>query len=220
MPQWIILLGIGGPLAYWLWRKYGNTPPQQFGIDPATGQVVAFDASTPTIYSAMMSFVMNLVPSQGALDFIRQTEALSLVPYHGAADAPGVYTIGYGHKIVAGDPYWPQGSMTAITQDQAESQFESDVGVAADAVRRNVSVVLDQGQFDALTSFFFNLGEYKVMHSGPGGGPSTLMQKLNAGDYAGAAAEFARWVYANGQIQGGLVTRRLAEAATFAGGTA
>ncbi len=160
---------------------------------------------------------MNLQPSQGALDFLRNTESLSLVPYHGQDDAPGVYTIGYGHKIVSGDPYWPHGPQTSVTQAEAESLFESDVAQAANEVRRNVSVALTQGQFDALTSFFFNLGEYKIMHSGPGGGPATLIQKLNAGDYAGAGAEFQRWVYSNGSISEGLVTRRLAETATFNG---
>lgn len=211
MPQWILLLGLPTLLAWALYKRYGQTPPSQLNIDPSTGQVLPFDASTPTMLQQFMSFVTNIEPSQGALDFIRQTESLSLTPYHGAADAPGVYTIGYGHKITPNDPYWPYGSIQAISQDEAEALFEADVGAAAQAVRNMVTVVLSQGQFDALTSFVFNLGPAKVASS-------TLIQKLNAGDYAGAAAEFTRWVYANGQIVAGLVTRRIAEQTTFATG--
>jgi lysozyme len=205
------MLGLPTLLAWALYKRYGQTPPAQLNIDPSTGAVLPFDAATPTILQQFMTYVWNIEPSQGALDFIRQTESLSLTPYHGAADAPGVYTIGYGHKILPSDPYWPYGSIQAISQDEAEALFEADVGIAASAVRNMVQVALSQGQFDALVSFVFNLGGAKVASS-------TLIQKLNSGDYAGAAAEFTRWVYANGQIAAGLVTRRVAEQTTFATG--
>lgn len=210
MPQWILMLGIAGPLAYVLWKKYGQVAPASLGLDPTTGQIIPFDAGTPSIFTQLMDYATGIQVSQGALDFIRQTESLSLTPYHGAADAPGVYTIGYGHKIVPGDPYWPMGQTQAISGAEAEQLFEADVGVAADGVRSMVNVPLTQGQFDALVSFAFNTGLGNLRSS-------TLLAKLNAGDYQGAAAEFSRWVYANGQIVAGLVTRRLAEAATFTG---
>src|SRR5258708_3342556 len=216
MPAWIIRLGLPLVLAYALWKRYGQKVPGLLSLDPNTGQALSFDSSQPNIFTQAYDYVMNLYPSQAALDFIRQTEALSLTPYHGAADAPGVYTIGYGHRIQAGEPYWPSGSIESISNDEAEQLFEADVNNAADAVRRNVTVPLSQGQFDSLTSFFFNLGEHKIMTVN-NGQPATLIQKLNAGDYGGAAAEFQKWVYSNGQIQGGLVTRRVAEAATFSG---
>lgn len=210
MPQWIILLGLATPLAYALWKKYGQQAPAQLNLDPTTGQIIPFDAGSPSVFQTLMDYAVNQQVSQGALDFIRQTESLSLTPYHGGADAPGVYTIGYGHKIVSGDPYWPMGSVAAIDGQEAEQLFEADVNVAADGVRRLVVVPLTQGQFDALVSFTFNTGTGNL--SG-----STLLQKLNAGDYAGASQEFSRWVYSAGRVQAGLVTRRLAEAATFTG---
>ncbi len=55
-----------------------------------------------------------------------------------------------------------------------------------------------------MTSFTYNVGTgaYKS---------STLLLKHNAGDYAGAAAEFDKWIYANGQVLQGLVNRRAEE---------
>jgi lysozyme len=46
---------------------------------------------------------------------------------------------------------------------------------------------------------------------------STLVQKLNAGNKRGAAAEFARWINAGGHPVAGLIKRRAAEAAMFRG---
>lgn len=208
MPPWIIALGLPAFLAYVLFKRYGNTPPAQLAIDPSTGQALPFTSDAPGIVQQVWDYVMPLQVSQGAIDFIKQTESLSLVPYQGKADAPGVYTIGYGHKIVAGDPYWPVGEIQAISADEADQLFLFDVNNAADQVRGLVQVPLGQGQFDALVSFLFNLG-YGNLAS------STLLKKLNAGDYVGASQEFPRWVYSNGKIQPGLVTRRVAEAATF-----
>jgi hypothetical protein len=75
-------------------------------------------------------------------------------------------------------------------------------------VNRLVTVPLTQNQFDALVSFTYNLGEGALAESG-------LLRKLNAGDYAGAAPEFAKWVRAGGVILPGLVRRRAAEADLF-----
>jgi lysozyme len=44
---------------------------------------------------------------------------------------------------------------------------------------------------------------------------STLLRKLNAGDYAGAADEFLRWNKAGGKVLNGLTRRREAERALF-----
>ncbi|MDP2640772.1 MAG: glycoside hydrolase family protein, partial [Betaproteobacteria bacterium] len=44
---------------------------------------------------------------------------------------------------------------------------------------------------------------------------STLLKKLNAGDYSGAAAEFPKWNKAGGKVLKGLVARRAAEAELF-----
>ncbi|MEM7761080.1 MAG: lysozyme, partial [Cyanobacteria bacterium P01_A01_bin.40] len=79
-------------------------------------------------------------------------------------------------------------------------------------VKSHVQVKLNPYQLGALTSLVFNAGTVILTDS-------TLIRKLNAGDYAGAAREFPRWNKAN---QGGklvpfpgLTRRRLAEQKLF-----
>lgn len=136
--------------------------------------------------------------SQNGLDLIKGFEGLRLSAYQ---DSAGVWTIGYGHtgNVRPGD---------RITQAQAEALLQKDTAWAQQAVRDQVKVPLSQGQFDALTSFTFNLGAGALEKS-------TLLKKLNAGDYAGAQAEFGKWVHAGGQVLQGLVRRRAAEADLF-----
>jgi lysozyme len=44
---------------------------------------------------------------------------------------------------------------------------------------------------------------------------STLIRKLNSGNYAGAANEFSKWTHVNGKVDPGLVSRRARERALF-----
>lgn len=136
--------------------------------------------------------------SKDGLDLIKQFEGLYLKAYRCPA---GVPTIGYGHTagVAMGQ---------AITQQQADDYLRRDVRQFERAVARLVSVPLTQGQFDALVSFAFNLGEGALAQS-------TLLRMLNAGDYAGAAAQFDRWNKAGGRVLPGLVRRRAAERALF-----
>lgn len=149
----------------------------------------------------------NMELSPLGLQLIMQHEGLRLDPYH---DAAGYPTIGYGHKLSnerwAALSRWPR-----ISEAEAARLLAQDAQTAVAAVNARVSVPLDQAQFDSLVSFVYNVG--------PGAfGRSTLLRKLNAGDYAGAAQEFGRWVYAGPNVAPGLVTRRAAEALHFAGG--
>ena len=63
-----------------------------------------------------------------------------------------------------------------------------------------------QHQFDALVSFHYNTGAIAR---------ATLTKLHKAGDHAGAAAEFGKWVNAGGRRLAGLVRRREAEAALY-----
>jgi hypothetical protein len=69
-------------------------------------------------------------------------------------------------------------------------------------------VPLTQNEYDALVSFTYNAGGGNLAKS-------TLLRKLNAGDYDGAAAEFDKWVSSKGQRLNGLIRRRNAEEALF-----
>lgn len=89
-----------------------------------------------------------------------------------------------------------------------EKLLQADTSAAQSAVRSAVKVPISQGQFDALVSFTFNVGDGNLRSS-------TLLRKLNAGDCHGAAAEFPRWNKAKGVVLPGLVQRRADERATF-----
>lgn len=94
---------------------------------------------------------------------------------------------------------------------ECDARLREDTSVAGKALERLVRVPVTQGQYDALLSFTFNLGEGNLSRS-------TLLRKLNAGDCHGAAREFLRWDRAGGQVLRGLTLRRQAEARLFEGG--
>lgn len=139
-----------------------------------------------------------LQPSAECRALIKSFESLRLRAYK---DAVGIWTIGWGHTagVMPGD---------VVSERQAEAYFEDDLADAVRSVRRRVAVPLDQGQFDALVSFVFNIGDRKFADS-------TLLKRLNVGNYAGAEAWIQRWVYAGGKKLPGLVRRRSAEAELF-----
>jgi lysozyme len=122
---------------------------------------------------------------------------------HAYDDGRGVMTLGYGHThgVVEG--------MT-ITQAQAEQFFHEDLEQFESYVEEAVQVDLNDDQFSALVCFCFNVGP-----GTEGFGGSTLLQKLNTGDYQGAAEQFPRWNKVDGNPWLGLTRRRLAEQALF-----
>lgn len=141
--------------------------------------------------------------SNNGIALIKQFEGCRLTAYQ---DSVGVWTIGYGWtQPVDGKPI--RAGMT-IKQDTAERLLKTGLVSYENDVTRLVKVGLSQGQFDALVSFTYNLGARSLS-------TSTLLQKLNAGDYAGAADEFLRWNKAGGKVLKGLTRRREAERALF-----
>ena len=130
---------------------------------------------------------------------IKNIERLRLTRY---PDGSG-YSIGWGHNIVASDNIG-----TTITTARAQALFNADMATVEHALNTLVHVALDQNEIDALGDFIFN--------EGPGAfARSTLLSRLNARDYQGAASELARWHYANGTSNAALVARRATEAAQF-----
>lgn len=115
----------------------------------------------------------------------------------------GKYTIGVGHLVKPGESF-PDG----ITMGQAQEMLSQDLAGAERAVNGLVTAPINQAQFDALASFVFNLGEGALTRS-------TLLKRINRSDMTGAAAEFGKWVLADGKALPGLVRRRKAEAALF-----
>ncbi|MEP8509667.1 MULTISPECIES: lysozyme [Enterobacter] len=141
--------------------------------------------------------------SEKGIALIKQYEGCKLTAYQ---DSVGVWTIGYGWtQPVDGKPI--RAGMT-IKQETAERLLKTGLVSYESDVSRLVKVSLTQGQFDALVSFTYNLGARSLS-------TSTLLRKLNAGDYAGAADEFLRWNKAGGKVLNGLTRRREAERALF-----
>lgn len=136
--------------------------------------------------------------SPKGIDLIKQFEGFRRNAYQ---DSAGVWTIGYGHTRTA-----RQGMI--ISRTQGEELLKKDLVRFEKAVRDRVTVPLNQNQFDALISLAFNIGV------GAFGG-STLLKRLNQGDYNGAANEFKRWVHAGGRRLKGLVNRREKERQLF-----
>ncbi|MET4998419.1 lysozyme [Enterobacter hormaechei] len=143
--------------------------------------------------------------SDKGIALIKQFEGCKLTAYQ---DSVGVWTIGYGWtQPVEGKPI--RAGMT-IKQETAERLLKTGLVSYESDLSRLVKVGLTQGQFDALVSFTYNLGARSLS-------TSTLLRKLNAGDYAGAADEFLRWNKAGGKVLKGLTRRREAERALFLG---
>lgn len=143
-----------------------------------------------------------MIYSKTGLHLTEQFEGCRLTAYPDPATGGAPWTIGYGHT---GQDVHK--GMT-ITQEQAEALLLQDVKKAAQAVNLKVCREITQPEFDALVDFTFNCGVGNF--SG-----STLLKKLNAGDFHGAAAEFEKWDMAAGKHMAGLLKRRHAEAELF-----
>ncbi|HBC9222184.1 TPA: lysozyme [Enterobacter cloacae] len=141
--------------------------------------------------------------SEKGIALIKEFEGCKLTAYQ---DSVGVWTIGYGWtQPVDGKPI--RAGMT-IKQETAERLLKTGLVRYESDVSRLVKVGMTQGQFDALVSFTYNLGARSLS-------TSTILRKLNTGDYAGAADEFLRWNKAGGKVLNGLTRRREAERALF-----
>lgn len=140
------------------------------------------------------------------IEIIKRFEGLRTKAYRCAG---GAWTLGYGHtKGVR------RGDMCTI--EQADRWLLEDIGEAERAVGRLVKVPLTENQFAALVSFTFNVGPDEDKDVKPEGlGDSTLLKKLNRGDYAAVPNELKKWNKAGGRVKTGLVLRRAAEAALW-----
>ncbi|MCX5518428.1 lysozyme [Kaistia defluvii] len=116
-------------------------------------------------------------------------------------DTGKVLTIGYGHTS---DSNYVVRPGAVITEAKAEELLKQDLREAEETVSRLVKVSLNDNQFAALVSFVFNIGEKQFRGS-------TLLKKLNRGDYAAVPSELLKWVNDNGKRITGLVNRRNAE---------
>lgn len=133
---------------------------------------------------------------------IKQWEGLRLEAYQCDAD---VWTIGYGHTTTAREGM-------RITQVEAEKLLQRDLALFEAEVSRAIDVEVTDNQFAALVSWTYNVGV-------PAMRKSTLIRKLNQGDYGAVPRELARWNKVKGNTNQGLSNRRAAEAGLWAKGS-
>lgn len=168
----------------------------------AANQVIATASATAV---ASMLGVQGMRTSQQGIDLICGFEGYRSLAYD---DGVGVWTIGYGTTR------YPSGKKVAkgdvITPAQAREYMAHDLASFEAAVNQLVKVPLKQNQFDALVSLTYNIGINAFKNS-------TLLSKLNSGDFSGAAAQFLLWNKAGGKVMQGLVRRREGERRVFVG---
>lgn len=138
---------------------------------------------------------MTRATNAAGIALIKSFEGCKLTAYLCPAN---VWTIGYGHT----GPDVKRG--LTITQDQADALLRADLRKFETGVARMTTGATDN-QFAALVSLAYNVGLGALKSS-------TLLRIHNAGDAAGAKAQFSRWNKAGGRVLAGLTRRRAAEA--------
>ena len=141
--------------------------------------------------------------SQKGIDLIKTFEGCKLFAYR---DSVGIPTIGYGHTkdVKMG---------MSITQKQAEEFLKGDIK-PVERLLNGMGINYTQSQFDALTSWIFNLGEGNFKKS-------TMYKNIVARKSdVEITDQMVKWVNAGGRPLLGLKKRRVAEANMFLGKTA
>jgi lysozyme len=144
--------------------------------------------------------------SERGLNLIKRFEGLSLKPY---ICPSGHKTIGYGNT------FYEDGTKVSmddkpITIKRAEMLLKLIVDKFAIGVKKVLKVPLEQYQFDAVISFAYNVGLGSLKSS-------TLLKKINSGEFKEASEEFGKWNKASGKVLTGLTKRREAERQMFIG---
>ena len=143
--------------------------------------------------------------SNNGINLIKHFEGLSLKPY---LDVVNIPTIGWGNT------FYEDGTKVTlkdkpITEERALKLLEVIANRDfADKIFPAINVKVTQSQFDAMVSLAYNIGAGAFLKS-------TLLKKVNAGDFAGAGEEFLRWNKANGKEVLGLTRRREREKDLF-----
>lgn len=145
----------------------------------------------------------DLRTSAAGLEIIKHFEGFRPKAYICPA---GVLTIGYG---TTSGVYRGQ----IVSESQAVALLSKDLLVFEREVKKAVKVPLEQWEFDALVSFVYNVG-------GGNFRSSTLLRKLNAGEYDQVPGQLMRWNKGGGRVLPGLTRRRAAEGRLFSSGRA
>ena len=156
--------------------------------------------------------------SPKALKMIAHHEGVRIKPYRCPAR---LWTIGVGHVIDANHarvPFEernnlaiPEGWNRTFTLEEVNAILAKDLERFERGVLKYCPTAGSrQTWLDALVSFSFNVGLGTLQRS-------TLRQRHNRGDYAGAADELLKYCKAGGKVLRGLENRRKDERAIYLG---
>lgn len=154
--------------------------------------------------------------SPAAIAMIKHHEGVRTRPYRCPAL---LWSVGVGHVI---DPTHaavkyeerrnlpiPAGWDRTLTMAEVDTILAEDLRRFERGVLRLCPAAAgNQGIFDSLCSFAFNVGLGSLQRS-------TLRMKTNRGDFEEAADEFLKWTKAGGRVLPGLVKRRKDERALY-----
>jgi lysozyme len=129
----------------------------------------------------------------------------------------GIWTAGWGHALCSKDGSFLKGAADKeeayakypnMTEAQADELLVTDLSVFEKSVNSLVNARINHNEMGALVSFAYNCGSGNLK-------ASTLLKKINAGDFLGAADEFLKWDKSAGKKLKGLTLRRTAERELF-----
>lgn len=138
--------------------------------------------------------------SQTGISFLQAREGVELTAYN----KDGKWTIGYGNTYYENGTAVKKGD--TITLERAKSLFTIILKEYETGVTNALTAKVSQSNFDALVSIAYNIGMTAFRNS-------TLLKLVNKNPSDSAIRnEFAKWVYSQGKVLNGLVTRRRLEA--------
>ena len=137
-----------------------------------------------------------------ATTLIKQFENCKLTAYPDPGTGGEPWTIGWGST----GPSITRG--VTWTQTQADADLDHRVTALGAVVDHALTTPASDYEKAALISLAYNIGATNFA-------TSTLVKLFNAGDVAGAAAQFERWDHAGGKERAGLLRRRLIEEQEF-----
>ncbi len=183
-------------------------------LDCAEGDANACDVQRVSVPIVKSTDSVRRIGERG-IALIKRFEGCARLRTDGLIEAypdPGTgsepWTIGWGATGKGLNGNARIGPGTVWTQEECNERLEKDLERYAAGVSRAIgNAPTTQAQFDAMVSFHYNTGAIAR---------ATLTRKHKAGDFEGAAREFARWNKAGGRVLKGLVRRRAAEAKLYA----
>lgn len=142
--------------------------------------------------------------SSKGLELIKEFEGFSSVAYLCPAKIP---TIGYGNT------FWEDGRKVKLGEQILKTNALELLELVAnkdfaDKIFPLIKVKVSQNKFDAMVSLAYNIGVGNFSKS-------TLLKKVNSGDFDGASNEFLKWNKSGGKELLGLTKRRQREYEMF-----